>query len=169
MFSRYLPIAVVFSALISGVASWAVSKPIDEKTAWRILRVAVSKSGRWIAVGSASGWIGIIDQNQPDTPQRFRGGEGELRDLRFTRDERWLIVTNAVSAKLPVETLGSLEPLMPGEDPGEPQTAFSKPFLGQATSNVVAGPNIFVFGNAGGSIEVRDQHRGTLVRRFTFR
>jgi hypothetical protein len=109
VFRRHLPICVVLSAVLSGAAAWVVSEPVDETAAWRIVRVAVSRSGRWTAVGAASGWIGIIDRTQPDSPQRFRGGSGELHDLRFTNDERWLIVENDALARHAVQSLGSLE------------------------------------------------------------
>jgi len=145
-----------------------VSKPVDETAGWRIVRVAMSRSGRWIAVGSASGWIGIIDQTQPDSPQRFRGGTGELRDLRFSKDERLLIVANDKLARHAVQLLGSLEPLAQGDDQGEPQVEV--PWTEEHTSNVVGGPGgVMVFGNAAGSIAVYDTGTRTMLRRFTFR
>ena len=132
--------------------------------------MAVSKSARWIAVGSASGWIGIIDQTQPDGPQRFRGGKGRLRDLRFSKDEQWLVVANNLSAKHAVQSLGSLEPLGPGDDPGETQSEILLGKFRTATSNVVSAPDgTAVFGNAAGSIEVQDLGTGAVLRRFTFR
>ena len=158
----------MFAAVLSGVFSWAVSKPVDETAGWRIERVAISKGGRWIAVGSASGWIGIIDQTQPDSPQRFRGGTGDLRDLRFSHDDQWLIVANDKPSRHPVQSLGSLELLAPGEDPGEPQVEV--PWTEEHSSNVVAGPGgIAVFGNPEGSIEVHDTGTGKMLRRVTFR
>jgi hypothetical protein len=165
---RHLPIYVVISAGLSGVVAWFAAEPVDEAAAWRILRVAVSGSGRWIAVGAASGWIGIIDQTQPDSPQRFRGGAGKLRDLRFSKDEQWLIVANDALARHKVQSLGSLEPLEPGDNRGEPQT--SAEWAAEHTSNVASGTgSVVVFGNAAGSIEVHDVRTREMLRRFTFR
>lgn len=166
MLRRHLLILVLLSAVLSGVLSWVVSEPVDEKGAWRILRVAVSPSGRWIALGAASGWIGIIDQTQPDSPQRFRGGTGKLRDLRFSKDEQWLFVRNDTWARHPVRELGSLEPV--GEDSGVPQVDVD--WTGGRTSNAVSGAGgVVVFGNGAGSIEVHDFASGKMLRRFTFR
>jgi hypothetical protein len=121
-------------------------------------------------VGSASGWIGIIDQTLPDGQQRFRGSVGKLRDLRFSKDEHWLIVTNDAAARHAVQSLGSLEPLGPGDDPGEPQMDSVATNLGERTSNVVsASDGTAVFGNFAGSVEVHDAHNGKMLRRFTFR
>jgi hypothetical protein len=115
-------------------------------------------------LGAASGWIGIIDQTQPDSPQRFRGGEGKLRDLRFSLDEQWLFAL----ARHAVQSLGSLEPVTPADDRGVPQVDME--FPGEHTSNVVRGTSgIAVFGNAAGSIEVHDVSSGKMLRRFTFR
>jgi hypothetical protein len=167
---RYLLFAVLFSAVLSGVASWTVLEPVDETAGWRIVRVAVSGSGRWIAVGAASGWVGIIDQTQPESAQRFRGGAGELRDLRFSRDEKWLIVANDSLARHAVQSLGSLELLSPGDDAGVAQVEPAAAGLEPRTSNLAAGPgDVVVFGNAAGSVEVHDRRRGAVVRRFTFR
>jgi hypothetical protein len=165
---RYLPIVVVLSAVLSGAASWIVSQPVDETAAWRIVRVAVSGNGRWIAVGAESGWIEIIDQTRPDSPQRFRGGAGALRDLRFSRDDQWLFVENDALARHAVQSLGSLEPLSPGDDGSVPQVDME--FPGEHTSNVVRGTGgVAVFGNAAGSIEVHDVSSGRMLRRYTFR
>jgi hypothetical protein len=163
---RYLPILVALSAVLSGAASWVVSDALDEKAEWRIVRVAVSPSGRWIAVGAVSGWIGIIDQTQPDSPQRFRGGSGALRDLRFSKDEQWLIVKNDALARHAVRELGTLEPLAAYEDAGEPQVDVE--WAGEHSSNVARGRDVAVFGNAAGSIEVHDIQTGKMLRRFTF-
>jgi len=165
---RHLPILVLISGVLSGAASWLASEPVDPAADWRILRVAVSPGGRWIAVGAASGWIGIIDQNQPDSPQRFRGGSGELRDLRFTQDEQWLIVENDAPARHAVASMGSLEPLRAGDDSGVSSGSINWP--GEHSSNVVSGAGgIVVFGNAAGSIEVHDAASRRMLRRFTFR
>ena len=173
MSRRHLPIAVVLSAILSGAAYWLLSQPADELAPRRIVRVAVSKSGRWIAAGAASGWIGIIDQTQPEGPQRFRGGPGPLRDLRFTRDEKWLVITNDSASRHLVQSLSSLEPLLAGEDPGDPQkeawdSSQSNP--AERTSNLASAPDdTVVFGNYAGSIEVHSAATGKLLRRFTFR
>ena len=141
-----------------------VSEPIDAKAAWRIERVAVSPSARWIAVGTASGWIGIIDQEVPDSPQRFRAGAGKLRDLRFSTDEEWLMVQNDECSRHSVYQLGSLEPC---NQTGVPQVASDWP--GDRSSNVVTAAGVVVFGNAAGSIEVHNAASHKMLRRFTFR
>ena len=171
MLRRYLStIAVVLAAVCSGAAYWMLSQPADLLAPRRIVRVAVSKSGRWIAAGAASGWIEIIDQSQPDSPQRFRGGSGALRDLRFSSDEKWLVVANDKLSHHAVESLGSLEPLAPGDDAGVPQEQPASVDLGERTSNLAAGPaNTAVLGNRAGSIEIYHLITGALLRRFTFR
>lgn len=155
---------MAFAALLSAVAAWVASEPADPTAAWRIDRVAVSPSARWIGVAAASGWIGIIDQEAPDSPQRFRGGAGKLRDLRFTKDEEWLQVQNDQCSRHSVYQLGSLEPC---DQPGDPQTPVDWP--GERSSNAVTAAGIVVFGNAAGSIEVHDAGSGRMLRRFTFR
>ena len=45
-------------------------------------------------MASKSGWIGIFEHNHPDTPQRFRLEYGEVRDLRFSPDGRYLAILN---------------------------------------------------------------------------
>ena len=161
---RHLPILLALYAVLSGAASWVISEPIDEKAAWRIERVAVSPSGLWIAAAAASGWIGIIDQTQSDSTQRFRGGAGKLRDLRFSKDEEWLLVQNDRCSRHSVYQLGSLEPC---DQTGEPQTAVDWP--GERSSNAVTAAGVVVFGNAAGSIEVHDLASGKMLRRFLFR
>ncbi len=158
------------SAILSGVLLWAWLAPPDDSAQYKIVRVAVSKSARWIAMGAASGWIGIIDQTNPDSAQRFRGGKGALRDLRFTKDEQWLVVVNNRIARHPVQSLGSLEELGPDGDSGEGQAEILMGDFGERTSNLIAGPDgSVVFGNHAGSIEIHDARTKVLLRRFTFR
>lgn len=164
MLRRHLPILAILATLVSGTVSWIVSEPADPSAGWRIERIALSPSGRWIGVGSASGWIGIIDQTAPEGPQRFRAGPGQLRDLRFTADERWLVMKNDALWRHPVTELGSLEP---ASDPGQPQ--HDAVWNGEHSSNVVSGSGLTIFGNAAGSIEVHDERTRALLRRFTFR
>jgi hypothetical protein len=167
---RHIPIFLVLSAVLSGVLYWRWLSSNDEVALRRIVRVAISGSGRWIAAGGASGWIGIIDQTSPDAPQRFRGGPGKLQDLRFSKDEQWLIVVNDSAARHPVRSLGSLEAVKPGDDSGEPQSTPDALVNDERTSNLASGPGgIAVFGSEGGVIEVRDLHTGKMLRRFTFR
>lgn len=164
MSRRLLPIYVVLTAVLSGVAAWIISEPLDPAAALSIERVAISSSGRVIGVAASSGWIGIIDQDAPDAPQRFRGGAGKLRDLRFSSDEEWLLVQNDECSRHSVYQLGSLYPC---DNPGEPQTTVDWP--ADRSSNAVTAAGLVVFGNAAGSIEVHDRASGKMLRRFTFR
>lgn len=174
MSRRYLTILVALSPLLSGSLYWRLTEPAPPTTERHIVRVAVSPSGRWIAAGAASGWIAVFDRETPDTHQRFRGGEGPLRDLRFSRDEQWLIVVNSGQLRHPVERLGINEMLVPGQDPGLTQEdASAAPAAANAerTSNVVPGPlpESVLFGNFAGSLEVRHRASGEILERYTFR
>ncbi|MEO5923983.1 MAG: hypothetical protein ABIR70_09165 [Bryobacteraceae bacterium] len=170
MTRRYLPIAVFLSAVLSGYLYWWWLVSSDEIALRRIVRVAVSKSGRWIAAGTPTGWIGIIDQTHPDVPQRFRGGFGDLRDLRFSKDEAWLMIQNNAWAKHPVQSLGSLEPLGAEDEQGDPQPEVLWMSPVERTSNSAAGPNdIAVSGSYDGAIYVYDTRSRKLLRRLTFR
>ncbi len=170
MSRRHLPIAVVFSALLSGLLYWTWLGSNDESVTRRIVRVTVSKSGRWIAAGAATGWIGIIDREHPDTQQRFRGGFGGLRDLRFSKDEAWLMVQNNAWAKHAVESLGVLEPVGDDAEHGDPQPELLWMGPSERTSNSAAGPDgVAVSGSYYGAIDVYDTGSGKLVRRYIFR
>lgn len=168
MSHRYLPLVLIASSLGSAALAWRLGAPLDETAPKRILRIAVSRSARWIAAGSANGWIGIIDQQQPDAQQRFRGGEGLLRDLRFTTDEQWVVVANNHEARHAVQSLGSLEPMAAGEDRGEPTKGPAWAAFDHSSNVVEASDGTLVSGNNAGSIDVRNA-AGVIVRRYTFR
>ena len=60
----------------------------------RIVSVAVSRSGSWLAAGTAAGRIAIRRLGGVPRPIQIRSGNGALNDLRFSPDERWLAIAN---------------------------------------------------------------------------
>jgi WD40 repeat protein len=54
----------------------------------------VSASGRWIAGGTRTGSIAVLDRDNPGILQRISDDAGVLNDLQFSPDERWLAVAN---------------------------------------------------------------------------
>jgi len=66
---RYLIPLIVLAAASAGVGYWFWSTPIDTTKGRAIVAVAVSRSGRWFAAATASGLVGIWDDQHLDMPQ----------------------------------------------------------------------------------------------------
>ena len=58
----------------------------------RIVCVAASKSGKWIAAGTAAGRIAVWDIGNPGRPVLAKEDDGVLNEFRFSRDEQWLAI-----------------------------------------------------------------------------
>ncbi|MEP6962660.1 MAG: hypothetical protein ABI995_11320 [Acidobacteriota bacterium] len=164
---------VILTALLSAAAYWHWSEP-SPSADHRITRVAVSKTGRWMAAASASGWVGVWERSAPESMGRFRTAQGKVDDLAFSADERWLGIESAGRLwRQSVGQLGTLEPL-----PIHQQSQFSfgansmrPPASAAATSNTIAGPdpNTVLFGNYAGSVEIWSTETKRVLQRFTFR
>ncbi len=174
MSRRYHIFLLICAAFLSAVLSFVFTKRVDPKDNFPIARVAVSRSGQWIAVASDTGWIGIFDHEHPENPQRFRLVDGgTVKDLRFTPDEDWLMIQDHELRRHPVKILGSTEAVPKGQDTSEPQVVAALPVgidKGEITSNIVRGPGsgTVLFGNFAGSVEIHDP-AGKLLERYTFR
>ena len=96
--------AAVFSVGLGGVALWLGRGRLEPDR--RVVSIAVSTSGRWIAAGTRIGSITILDQEHPGHLQQFQAGAGKLNDLQFSPDERMLAVANR---SLNVYSVGSAD------------------------------------------------------------
>src|SRR5215469_15299652 len=72
------------------VATGSKSPPIDQ----RVSRVALSRSGRWLGIGTAHGRITVWDQIRNDAPKQFAFPHGDLNDLQFSQDEQLLAIAS---------------------------------------------------------------------------
>jgi WD40 repeat protein len=90
--TRPAAFAVVVGLFIATTGLWLGTKP--RATDHRVVFIAVSSSGRWIAAGIRTGSIAVLDRDNPGTLQRIRDGAGLLNDLQFSPDQRLLAVAN---------------------------------------------------------------------------
>lgn len=63
-------------------------------TSIAITNVAVSSTGRWIAVGTHNGRTVICDLTIQDSCRAVGNGSGEVNDLQFSPDDRFLAIAN---------------------------------------------------------------------------
>jgi WD40 repeat protein len=59
-----------------------------------IVSVAVGRSGKWLAAGTAAGRVAIWKLGGVPKLVQTRNGDGPLNDLQFSPDERWLAVAD---------------------------------------------------------------------------
>lgn len=85
--------AVAFGLSVAGVLLWLTAGRHHEAD-HRIVSIAVSSSGRLIAAGTRIGSITLLDSDKPGQPQRINVSSGELNDLQFSPDERFLAIAN---------------------------------------------------------------------------
>ena len=84
-------VALVFAVIIIFV--WLIfahsaKLPLER----RVSTVAISRTGRWLAAGTARGRITIWDQTSSLGPQELSFTPGELNDLQFSHDEQTLAI-----------------------------------------------------------------------------
>lgn len=72
---------------------------------FKIVSVAVSRSGSWLAAGTAAGRVAVWKPGGVPRPVRIRNGNGALNDLQFSPDERWLAVASRGLTLLRVDNL----------------------------------------------------------------
>jgi WD40 repeat protein len=94
--------AAVIAMGLAGIGLW-LGAGRDREPDRRIVSIAVSSSGRWIAAGTRTGSVTILDQNNTGSLQRIRAGSGELNDLQFSPDERSLATANGSLTMYSVE------------------------------------------------------------------
>jgi WD40 repeat protein len=104
--TRPAGIAVVVALSSVGIGLWFGAGRHSEPDR-RIVSIAVSSSGRWIAAGTHTGSIALLDLGNGSL-QRISAGSGDLNDLQFSPDERFLAIANR---NLSVASLGSLQRL----------------------------------------------------------
>jgi WD40 repeat protein len=88
-----------------------------------IVRMAMSRSGRWLAAGTARGAVAVFDAARRTGPRRFQARPGPLNDLQFSPDERWLAVANRNLTLWPTEGAGA-SVLLRGDDNNYGTVAF---------------------------------------------
>ena len=91
------------AAVIFGWSLWSGRNPGIED--FKIVSVAVSRSGSWIAAGTAAGRVALWRSGVVAQPIQIRNNHGALNDLQFSPDERWLAVANRNLTLLPVDNL----------------------------------------------------------------
>jgi WD40 repeat protein len=94
---RVRNIAGVLSALAACVAllGWSVWWGRNPGTeGFKIVSVAVSRSGSWLAAGTAAGRVAVWKLGGAPRPMQIRYNNGALNDLQFSPDGRWLAVAN---------------------------------------------------------------------------
>src|SRR3974390_2014395 len=103
-------LAAVISALgacaaIFGWFLWSGRNPGTED--FKIVSVAVSRSGSWIAAGTAAGHVVLWKLGGVPQPIQIRNNNGALNGLQFSPDERWLAVANRGLTLLRVDNLNA--------------------------------------------------------------
>ena len=68
--------------------------------------MALSRSGTWLAAGTAQGNIAVWDLRRPDVPLRIAFRHDRLNDLQFSPDEQMLAIA--------AQDLGTYKPAQPG-------------------------------------------------------
>jgi WD40 repeat protein len=86
-------VALCISVIVSCV--WAIlirsRKPRADR---RISNVAVSRTGNWLAAGTAQGKITVWNERTGGAPYQFRLPDGSLNDLRFSPDGHVLAIAS---------------------------------------------------------------------------
>ncbi len=88
---RTVLIALSLSAV--SLCAWIVfigsaGRPIDR----RVSIVSLSRTGKWLAAGTAQGKITVWDQERGSPPRHFDFSRGSLNDLQFDPDEQLLAI-----------------------------------------------------------------------------
>ncbi len=86
-------VLVAVSLCAAVLCVWAVvlsrrKPPVDR----RVVNVALSGTGNWLAAGTAEGKIAVWNQSGGASPQQITFPYGALNDLRFSPDERTLAI-----------------------------------------------------------------------------
>jgi WD40 repeat protein len=97
---------VVIGLCVATTGLWLGSKQPEPDH--RVVSIAVSSSGQWIAAGTRTGSITVLDRDNPGTLRRMHDDAGVLNDLQFNPDERRLTIANR---GLAVASVASLSPL----------------------------------------------------------
>jgi len=82
----------VLAVALTVLYVWLTLVPSKLPADRRVVSVAVSTTGRWIAAGTAKGHIALWDQRRPAAPAEFHIERGMLNDLAFSPDEAFLAV-----------------------------------------------------------------------------
>ncbi len=60
----------------------------------RIVRIAISTDGQWLAAGSSGGVVTIVKVALATSVKHIPAGSGAINDLQFSPDGKWLAVAN---------------------------------------------------------------------------
>jgi WD40 repeat protein len=100
---RPVVFAAAFGITFVGIGLWFAAGRNPEPDR-RIISIAVSSNGRWIAAGTRAGSITVFDRDFPGRSRRIQAGSSELNDLQFSPDERLLAIANRGLSVHSVET-----------------------------------------------------------------
>jgi WD40 repeat protein len=92
-------------AALFGWSLWPGRKPGTED--FKIVSVAVSRSGSWLAAGTAAGRVAVWKLGGAPRPIQIRNNNGVLNDLQFSPDERRLAIANRGLTLLPLDNLNA--------------------------------------------------------------
>jgi len=89
------PVVAAVSLCVVFLCTWIVfiesrNPPVDRK----VSNVALSRSGRWLAAGTAQGNITVWDRMSTDAPKQIAFPHGSLNDLHFSPDEHVLAIAS---------------------------------------------------------------------------
>jgi WD40 repeat protein len=101
--TRPATFAVVVGLCLATTGLWLGTRPREPDL--RIVSLSVSSSGRWIAAGTHSGSITVLDRDHPESLRRIQAGSSELNDLQFSPDEQLLAIANRGLSVHSVEAL----------------------------------------------------------------
>jgi WD40 repeat protein len=102
--TRPAAFAVAFGLTVASLVVWHESRQ-TRAADHRIVSIALSSSGRWIATGTRTGSITLLDLELPWHRQRINASSGQLNDLQFSPDQRLLAVANRRLTVYSVEDL----------------------------------------------------------------
>jgi FOG: WD40 repeat len=97
--------ALVACAALFGWSLWSGRRPGTED--FTIVRVAVGRSGSWLAAGTAAGRVAVWRLGGAPRPIQIRNDNGVLNDLQFSPDERWLAIANRGLTLFPLDNLNA--------------------------------------------------------------
>ena len=86
--------ALVGSIVICGFAIAFIGRGERPAAQRRVSVVAASSTSKLLAAGTPAGDISVWANGRDTGPEQFRSPVGELNDIQFSPDERWLAIAN---------------------------------------------------------------------------
>ena len=106
--TRNIAGAIPALAVCAALFGWSLRsgrKPGTED--FKIVSVAIGRSGSWLAAGTAAGRVAVWKLGGAPRPIQVRNDNGALNDLQFSPDERWLAIANRGLTLLPLDNLNA--------------------------------------------------------------